>query len=79
MTLTATINGQPATIEIDRAALLEIARRERGALNTTEAAIFLGCCEQTVRNLGAKGEITRTSYGTFVVSSLLTHLEKEGK
>lgn len=79
MTLTATINGQPATIEIDRSVLIEIARQERGALNATESAVYLGCSERKVHSLKKEGKLKVTSYGTYPVSSLLTHLEKEGK
>lgn len=71
MKLLATINGQPAEIEIDAAQL------NKGALTKTEAAIYLGCSEQTIWKLHGMGQIVKTSYGTYPISSLNDHLEAE--
>lgn len=79
MKLTCILNGEPAEIELDRDTLLKLARQERGALNTTEAAVYLGCCEQTVRNLRTKETIKDTSYGTYPIASLEAHLAAEMK
>lgn len=51
----------------------------RGALNRTDAAIYLGVCKGTVTALQQKGRIQKTSYGTYPVISLNAHLESEVK
>lgn len=71
MILPCTINGQPATIEISETSL------NRGALKPTEAAVYLGVCEKTVEKLAALGKLKKTSYGTYPISNLNTHLQRE--
>lgn len=73
MKIPCTINGQPAEIEIDGTML------NRGALSPTEAAVYLGCCERTVWTLERKGEIKKSSYGTFPLANLNAHLERESQ
>ena len=77
MQLPCTINGQPATVEIERETLLSIARAERGALSVTETAHYLGCCERTVQTHAALEKLHRTAYGTITMDSILAHLAEQ--
>lgn len=71
MTLLCTINGQPATIEIPALAMAP------GALTKAEAAKYLGVSLQTIWRLKSTGQIACTSYGTYPISSLQSHLSRE--
>jgi hypothetical protein len=66
MKIPCKINGQPAEIEID------LANFQRGALSVTEAAVYLGCCEQTLRK-----KVRATTYNTYPVAALNEHLLAE--
>lgn len=79
MQLSCTINGQLGTIEIDRAELLSIAKQTKGAMTVTEAANYLGVCENTVRTHAALKNLDRTAYGTITIESLDRHLAEQGK
>lgn len=75
MTLSALINGEPAEIEIPNGHLIE--PLSRGALDTVQTCLYLGCSSQKLWLLAETGEIDKTSYGTFIVQSLNEHLARE--
>lgn len=71
MKLLATINGQPAEIE------LPISFVPRLALKKSEAALALGVSRQTIWRLASTDKIVKTSTGTYPVKSLEAYLERE--
>lgn len=49
----------------------------RGALKWREAMLYLGIGETKLWRLAATGQIVKTSYNTYPVTSLNAHLERE--
>jgi hypothetical protein len=74
MKATIKINGKKAEIEIP-----ELAQVPRLALTKEQAAQALGVSLKTIWRLAATGQITKTSYGTYPIASLNSHLLAETK